>query len=67
VRPDELAAIQHNYGWFLCEQNRFIEAQTQFDQALAQPTYRQTDKTRQAIAFCKTRASLSAGIGQRNP
>jgi len=67
VHPAELAAIQHNYGWFLCEQNRFIEAQTQFDQALAQPTYRQTDKTRQAIAFCKTRASLSADIGQRNP
>ena len=63
----ELAAIQHNYGWFLCEQNRFIQAQTQFDHALAQPSYRQADKTRQAIALCKTRALLSADTGQRKP
>jgi type IV pilus assembly protein PilF len=55
MRTAELAAIQHNYGWFLCEQNRFTEAQTQFDLALAQPSYRQADKTRQAIALCKAR------------
>lgn len=63
VRLAELAAIQHNYGWFLCEQNHFTQAQTQFDQALAQPSYRQADKTRQAILFCKTRASLRAEPG----
>jgi type IV pilus assembly protein PilF len=58
VRGADLGAIQHNYGWFLCEQNQFVQAQAQFDLALAQPSYRQTDKTRQAIALCKTRASL---------
>ena len=65
VRTAELAAIQHNYGWFLCEQNRFGEAQTQLDLALAQPSYRQTDKTRQAIAICKARAALTADARQR--
>ena len=30
----------HNYGWFLCQQRRFDEAQAQFQQALAQPQYR---------------------------
>ncbi len=30
VRAAELAAIQHNYGWFLCEQNRFAPAHAQF-------------------------------------
>ena len=57
VRPAELAAIQHNYAWFLCEQNRFVEAQSQFAQALSQPGYASADKTNKAIAFCKQRAA----------
>jgi len=66
MRSAELAAIQHNYGWFLCEQNQFAEAQMQFDLALAQPSYRQADKTRQAMALCKARASLATDQRQRN-
>jgi type IV pilus assembly protein PilF len=58
MRTAELAAIQHNFGWFLCQQNRFADSQAQFDQALAQSSYRQADKTRQATALCKARASL---------
>lgn len=65
VRSSELAAIQHNYGWFLCEQNRYSEAQRQFDLALAQPSYREADKTRQAIVFCKSRASSTSDNRQR--
>ena len=57
VRSAELAAIQHNYAWFLCEQNRFVEAQNQFAQALSQPGYASADKTNKAIAFCKQRAA----------
>ncbi len=57
VRSSELAAIQHNYGWFLCEQNRFAEAQNQFALALSQPGYASADKTNKAIAFCKQRAA----------
>ena len=56
VRSAELAAIQHNYGWFLCEQNRFEQAQFQFAQALSHPSYASADKTSKAIAFCKQRA-----------
>jgi type IV pilus assembly protein PilF len=56
VRGDQLASIEHNYAWFLCQQNRFNDAQRHFDQALAQPSYRQTDKTLKAIGFCQARA-----------
>jgi len=56
LRSAELGAIQHNYGWFLCEQNRFLEAQAQFARALSQSGYASADKTNNAIAFCKLRA-----------
>ncbi len=65
VRANELAAIQHNYGWFLCEQNRFAEAQTQFDRALLQPGYASVEKTNKAIEFCRQRA-VTADTRQRN-
>jgi len=65
VRSPQLAAIQHNYGWFLCEQNRFAEAQTQFDRALLQPGYASADKTNKAIEFCKKRAA-QADMRPRN-
>ena len=66
VRSAELGAIQHNYGWFLCEQNRFAQAQTQFDRALSQPGYASADKTNKAIEFCKKRAA-QADTRPRNP
>jgi len=65
VRSAELGAIQHNYGWFLCEQNRFEQAQTQFGHALLQPGYASADKTNKAIEFCKKRAT-QADTRQRN-
>ena len=30
----------HNYAWFLCQQNRHAEAESQFNLAVAQPQYR---------------------------
>ncbi|MEY4439675.1 MAG: hypothetical protein RIQ36_1139 [Pseudomonadota bacterium] len=65
VHSVELAAIHHNYGWFLCEQNRFVQAQAQFAQALSQPGYAGVDKTYKAITFCKQRAA-QAHTPQRN-
>ena len=65
VRGAELASIQHNHGWFLCEQNQFAQAQAQFDLALSQPSYAQADKTRQAIAFCKRREAQLSHAHQR--
>lgn len=67
VHTAELAAIEHNYGWFLCQQNRFTEAQAQFERAVSQPDYRQADKTWKAIGLCKTRAAASATVRQNNP
>jgi type IV pilus assembly protein PilF len=65
VRTAELGAIAHNFGWFLCEQNRFAEAQNQFERALSQPGYASADKTNKAIVFCQTRASQT-DMRQRN-
>jgi type IV pilus assembly protein PilF len=67
VRAAELAAIQHNYGWFLCEQNRFAPAHAQFERALSVPTYRQADKTRQAMALCQNRAAAQLATQPRKP
>ena len=66
VHPAELAAIQHNYGWFLCEQNQFVQAQAQFANALSQPTYRYANKTTQAVALCQQRAFTQAAATHRN-
>ena len=67
VPAAELAAIQHNYGWFLCEQNLFAQAQDQLSRALSEPTYRQADKTRTAMALCQDRAAASLSAPPRNP
>ncbi len=62
----DLAAIQHNYGWFLCEKNHFAQAQTQFSSAVSQPGYRQVDKTMKAIEFCQARAAAQTDVRKSN-
>lgn len=47
----------HNFGWFLCQQRRYDAAQAQFDQALAQPQYRETQRTLLAQGVCQARNS----------
>jgi len=49
------ADTMHNYGWFLCQQRRFPEAQVQFEQALAQPQYRQGARTLLTEGVCQAR------------
>lgn len=56
VRSNELASVQHNYGWFLCQQNNFARAQTQFARALSQPAYLGAAKTWTTTALCQLRA-----------
>jgi type IV pilus assembly protein PilF len=46
----------HNYGWFLCQQRRFPEADAQFASALAQTQYRDTSRTLLAQGVCQARA-----------
>jgi type IV pilus assembly protein PilF len=50
--PDTL----HNYGWFLCQQRRWPEAEAQFDLALAQPQYRGPSRTWLAKGVCEVAA-----------
>lgn len=49
--PDTL----HNYGWFLCQQKRFDPADARFAAALAQPGYREAQRTLLARGVCQAR------------
>lgn len=48
--------VMHNYGWFLCQERRFAEAEVQFQQALAQPQYRDQIRTLLGLGVCQARA-----------
>jgi type IV pilus assembly protein PilF len=50
----------HNYGWYLCMQKRYAEAQAQFTDALAQPRYRDVTRTLFAQGVCEARAGQPA-------
>lgn len=50
--PDTL----HNYGWFMCQQQRWQTADSLFDQAVAQSTYRAPARTLLAKGVCEARA-----------
>lgn len=52
--------VMHNYGWFLCLQKRYAEANTQFDNALAQPQYRDVTRTLLAQGVCQARGDQLA-------
>jgi type IV pilus assembly protein PilF len=50
------ADTMHNYGWFLCQFQRWDEAFAQFDRAAAQPHYRGVPRTLLAKGLCEARA-----------
>jgi type IV pilus assembly protein PilF len=50
------ADVMHNYGWFLCQQRRFEDANQQFERALAQPQYRDSNRSLLAQGVCQARA-----------
>jgi type IV pilus assembly protein PilF len=50
--PDTL----HNYGWLLCQQQRWAAADVQFDLALTQASYRAPSRTLLAKGVCEARA-----------
>jgi type IV pilus assembly protein PilF len=47
---------QHNYGWLLCQSNRYPEAQQAFDAAMVNPLYPGRAKTLMAMGVCQARA-----------
>jgi type IV pilus assembly protein PilF len=49
--------VQHNYGWLLCQQQKYAEADPLFDRALTNPTYTARAKTLMAKGLCQ----MSAG------
>ena len=46
----------HNYAWFLCQQQRFADADAQFAQAIAEPSYRAQARSLLAQGVCQARA-----------
>jgi len=59
VQP-QAAAVQHNYGWFLCQQGRMGEALGQFAAALANPNYEARAKTWMTQGMCQAKAGQAA-------
>jgi type IV pilus assembly protein PilF len=52
--------VLHNYGWLLCQQNRYADAQQQFTAALSVPTYAERPKTLMTQGLCQLRAGQKA-------
>lgn len=52
--------ILHNFGWYLCQQRRFDEADALFGRALALPQYRTFSRTMLAQGVCQARAGQLA-------
>jgi type IV pilus assembly protein PilF len=50
------AEINHNYGWFLCQNGREKESTRYFLQALRNPLYASPGRTYSAAGFCSVRA-----------
>ena len=46
----------HNYGWYLCQQKRYNEAEALFAQAIALPQYTATGRTMLTSGVCQARA-----------
>jgi type IV pilus assembly protein PilF len=49
------ADAMQNYGWFLCQNQRYAEADVQFQRALIQPNYRGGAMTLRAMGNCQAR------------
>lgn len=55
ISPNDANVLQ-NYGWMLCQQQRFDEGVQSFDKALANPTYGDRAKTWLTKGLCQARA-----------
>nr|WP_239467063.1 type IV pilus biogenesis/stability protein PilW [Rhodoferax koreense] len=59
LNPREANGL-HNYGWLLCTQGRYADADQLFNQALANPTYGGRAKTFMAQGLCQQSAGRLA-------
>lgn len=56
--------LQHNYGWLLCQQQKFVDADQYFARALANPAYTARAKTLMARGLCQSSAGQFAEAEQ---
>ena len=54
------ADVMQNYGWFLCQQRRFADAEALFKQALDTPQYQDSPRTLLTKGICQARAGRPA-------
>ena len=54
LRPTD-ADTMHNYGWVLCQRQRYDEADELFDKAIATPQYKGLSRTLLAKGLCQAR------------
>ena len=52
--------VLHNYGWLLCQQNRYSESTAMFARAIATPSYGGQPKTLMTQGLCQVRAGQAA-------
>ena len=50
------ANLLHNYGWLLCQQKKYVEADKYFERAISNPTYISRSKTLMARGLCQSGA-----------
>lgn len=56
--------LLHNYGWLLCQQQKYAQADANFAQALTNPTYVARAKTLMARGLCQSSAGQFAEAEQ---
>jgi type IV pilus assembly protein PilF len=52
--------VMHNYGWMLCQQGRYPQAEQLFSRAIAVPVYGGRSRTWMAQGLCQVRAGRRA-------
>jgi type IV pilus assembly protein PilF len=52
--------VQHNYGWLLCQQGRYDDAQRAFDAAMSNNQYGDGAKTLMTQGLCQAKAGRMA-------
>jgi type IV pilus assembly protein PilF len=52
----QAASVQHNYGWLLCQLGRMQDAYTQFQGAIANPSYAERYKSWMVMGVCQSKA-----------
>lgn len=57
-------SLLHNYGWLMCQQQKYAEADQQFVRAIANPVYTARTKTLMARGLCQSGAGQFAQAEQ---